>query len=402
MGTTTISYSSELMQNYLQAEILAPDAKFQALQTGDGASLLFSIGTDGALYLTQESPGTRSGWIRTDISSAQIAKDFPGQSGVMCDDFASAQALDTIHLAMVMADSQNDHLYLSLQNPDTWTGSPAWTAYPFDDPAHPQTTLKIVGVEISEATDGEYIVVDIVRDPSSPVALISRYYIDPAKTNGHAWLPHDVAVDLQAGTYSSCLGRRVARDVDGLYTAGTIDGTAQFTYQPLYNAFKPGIPAPVYRFSLPGGVVPDAIATCRNADESTDLYATANQTLYYLASSSQQDGATLVELFSSPALNGVHDLFAAVDGTDVTIWGRNADDAVFYTACARSQITVGGVAWSVPLAILTGVEQVSPYIDRANSANTFFAHTGENESSRPSSRPAPRSGCSPTSRSIRR
>ncbi len=61
MGTTTISYSSELMQNYLQAEILAPDAKFQALQTGDGASLLFSIGTDGALYLTQESPGTRSG-----------------------------------------------------------------------------------------------------------------------------------------------------------------------------------------------------------------------------------------------------------------------------------------------------------------------------------------------------
>ncbi len=262
--------------------------------------------------------------------------------------FASAQALDTIHLAMVVADAQNDHLYLSLQNPDTSTGAPAWTAYPFDDPAHPQTTLKIVGVEISEATDGEYIVVDVVRDPSSPVALISRYYIDPAKTNGHAWLPHDVAVDLQAGTYSSCLGRRVARDVDGLYTAGTIDGTAQFTLQALYNAFKPGMPAPVYWFSLPGGAVPDAIATCRNGDESTDLYATANQTLYYLASSSQQDGATLVELFSSPALNSVHDLFAAVDGTDVTIWGRNANDEVFYTACARSQITVGGVASKRP------------------------------------------------------
>ena len=133
MSTYSITFSTELMQNYLQAEILAPDAKFQALQTQDGTSLLFSIGTDNALYVTKEVPQERSGWARSDLSSAQIRKDFPGQSGVTCKDFASAQSTfapqAAIDLAMVLADRQNDHLYLSMGDSDadtSWTSAPAW------------------------------------------------------------------------------------------------------------------------------------------------------------------------------------------------------------------------------------------------------------------------------------
>src|SRR5438105_1194535 len=120
MSNYSITYSTELMQNYLQAEILAPEEKFQALQTNAGTSLLFSIGTDQAFYLTREIPEDRSGWNRWDISSAQIAKDFPGKTGVTCKDFSAAQCNNlsstSIHLAMVVNDTQSDHLYLSLNN----------------------------------------------------------------------------------------------------------------------------------------------------------------------------------------------------------------------------------------------------------------------------------------------
>jgi len=389
MTDATLTYSTELMQNYLQAEILAPDAKFEAQQTESGASLLFSIGTDSVLYVTKESPGTRSGWARFDLSSATITHDFAGNHAASCRDFASAQNVSansgsgaTIQLAMVVTDGVNDHLYLSLGNSDAdtaWTSAPSWTAYPYDNPNYPLAHLKIVGVELSEATDGEYVVVDVVRDPSSTQALVSRYYIDVTKANGHAWQPHDVTVDLEAGTYQTCLGRRAGKPVDGLYTAGTIDGSAQFGYQPLYNPYKPTEPPSPSLFSLPGGAVPDAIAACRNADNSSDLYAAAHGTLYRLGGHEQQSGATMAAVLSSPRLDGVRSLFAATDGDDIVVWGLNGSDEVFYTSCPSAHVGTAQATWTVPLPILSGVEQVSPYLDRANSANTFFAHTGQSQ-----------------------
>ena len=232
---------------------------------------------------------------------------------------------------------------------------------------------------ISEAADAEYIVVDVLRDPSSPEPLIFRYYIDVNKTGGYAWHPHDLAIDLEAGKYSSCLGRRSGQYVDGLYTIGQVGGSAQFMYQPLYNVFNPNVPASPSLFRLPGGGIPDAIAACRNADNSSDLYATAGGTLYYLGSHNQANGATAVAVLSSPRFNGVRSLFAAASGNSVMVWGLNGNDEIFYATCALSQVTAGALAWNVPLPILTGAEQVAPYLDRANSANTFFAHTGQNQ-----------------------
>ncbi|MFI8997368.1 hypothetical protein [Streptomyces sp. NPDC053542] len=385
MSGYALSCSSELMQNYVQAEVLAPDAKFEALQTQDGTSLLFSIGTDDVLYLTKEVPATSSGWERSDLSSAQLRADFPGRTGVGCKDFASAQAVSaapaSVHLAMVLADEENDHLYLSLANSDTdtsWSAAPSWTAYPFDDPAHRPAQVKIAGVLISEASDAEYIVVDILRDPASADPLVFRYYIDPAKTGGYAWHPHDLAIDLEAGQYSSCLGRRVGQYVDGLYTIGQVAGAPQFQYQPLYNVFDPSIPPSPSLYSLPDGAVPEAIAACRNPDNSSDLYITAGGTLYYLSSHHQQNGAIARPLLHNPRFIGVRRLFAASGAGTVMVWGLNANNEVFYTTCALARLTSGPPVWSVPLPILTGAEQIAPYLDRANSANTFFAHTGPN------------------------
>ena len=399
MSNYTITADSELMQNYLQADILNPEKQFQALQTNTGTSLLFSIGTDDVFYLTKEIPQDRSGWSRTDISSKQIAKDFPGKTGVTCRDFSSAQCNNppatSIHLAMVLNDGTNDFLYLSLNNSDSdtsWTSNPSWMKCPFNaqdyagNPIPVPSPLEIAGVFLSEATDKEYIVVDIVRDPANPTPVASRFYIDVTTPSSPVWRPHDISIDLETKSYTSCLGRHkpegnieTKHPVDGLYTMGSVSGSPQFIYTPLYNYINPTQPASPSPLQLTaaGDLVPDAIAACRNPDNTSDLYAMAGGALYYFASDNQRSGAIAVSLLQNPLFSQVRDLFASVTDGMVTVWGRNASDQLFYVSCPQGEVTSGD--WSVPLPILSGAEQVSPYLDRANSANTFFAHTGQNK-----------------------
>ena len=388
MSAQTITYSAELMQNYLQAEIMQPEAGFQAIQTKGGNALLLSLGTDNSLYVTAESPGLRTGWARSNLSAAQAAASFGGESGAVCKDFTVAQQPDgSIHLAMVLAVAeQNDRLFLSLGNSDadtSWIDSPNWREYPYDDPDHPRSKVQITDVFISEASDGEYIVVDVIRDPDSAEKLIFRYYIDTSRENGYAWRAHDVAVDIEAGRYRSCLGRKSRQGsyaVDGIYTSGQVNGRAQLIYAPLFNVFDPSLPPNPDRLRLPDdGLVPDALAACRQAADNTSaLYVAAGDGLYYFASDNQEDGATAELLTRNALFTGVRSLFAFETGDgSVMVWGLNADDQIFYTTCPSDQLTTPA-AWSYPVPIMGGVEQVSPYVNRAYSANSFFAHAGEN------------------------
>lgn len=375
MSDYKITYSAELMQNYLQAEIMKPEGDFQAIQTADGNALLLSIGTDNALYATVETPGTRQGWTRVNLSTAQ--------SGATCKAFAVAQRTNgSIHLAMVLSDSQgNDSLYLSLGNSDAdtaWINNPGWIAYPYDDAKHARPKVQIADVFLSEASDGEYVVVDVLRDPGSTKGLIFRYFIDSERTGGQAWNPHDVAIDIEADQQKSCLGRKGSDDVDGIYACGQINDSAQLIYAPLYNAFDPTLSPNPDRLRLPDDSMPDAIAACRHADNTSDLYASAGGTLYYFAADNQEDGATAVAVVQNDLFNGVRHLYAYEMGDGkVMVWGLNDNDQVFYTTCPQDQVTAG--AWSLPVPILGGVEQVSPFVNSVYSANTFFAHTGENK-----------------------
>jgi hypothetical protein len=399
MTSRKISYSSELMTNYMQAEVMRPETGFRALQTASGAALLFSIGTDKVLYATAETAGDRHGWRRHDLSSARIAEDFAGQTGVVCKNFCASQCVDqSIHLAMVVDGGANDHLYLSLKNSasDTsWVGNPVWTAFPYDDPDHARPKVEIVGVFLSQASDGEYIVVDVIRDAGT--STIFRYYIDPDKKDGHAWWANDVSTDIQSGKYSSCLGRKAnqgAYPVDGIYTAGQIDGTAQLEYRPLYNPFTRGTPGDTApnpnKLDLPGHLVPDAIAACRNADNTSDLYVAAGGKLFWFASDrlevedgQAQANAVAVQVAENKLFAGALDLFAfTTEDNKVMVWGRNTNNEIFYITCPLDKLTEHPGAWSVPLPLLSGVEQVSPFMNRAHSANSFFAKTGEGKLTR--------------------
>jgi hypothetical protein len=147
MATMNISYSSEMMTNYVHAEIISPQKKFAALQTSDGLSLLFSIGTDDVLWLIRETSGkSAAGWTKTDLSSA-LLKNL--ESGASCRTFEAGQSVQdgSLGLAMVVSTSSGDNLFLCLGNSNqdlSWTEKPNWTLSNYDAPFPEHPKLEIV------------------------------------------------------------------------------------------------------------------------------------------------------------------------------------------------------------------------------------------------------------------
>lgn len=378
MSQINITYSSEMMTNYLQAELISPQKKFEALQVNSGESLLFSIGTDGIFYVIEEKSGkTQTGWTKADLSSAQIMKDFAGSKDIACKTFSTGQSVQdgSIGLAMVIESDGIDKLYLSLANSNkdtSWISSPHWMCFDYDDTAHSLSKIEIVNVFFCETTGHtQYIIVDVLRDPSAAIKDIVRYFIDPDKTNGTYWNLHDLPIDIEENKYQSCLGRAVKGYVDGLYTFGEVGTSNQFIFVPIINVFGEGAPTPV-RLSLPDGASSEAMASVRNADLSTDLFVVSGTSLYYFAASNQQDGAVATRLLSNDIFSDTNELFAMSLHGAVVLWGKNNNDEVYYISCLQNRMSESG-AWSVPVPILSGIEKISPFINIANGGNTVFA-----------------------------
>lgn len=377
MTTIDVTYSAEMMTNYLQAELISPQKKFEALQTSQGFSLLFSIGTDGAFNVIRDQNATSAaGWSVTDLGKARIKKDFPS-GGAVVNTFEAGQSVadGSLGLAMVVEVGSASHLYLSLANSDqdlSWIDAPAWTSYPYDNPSVDLSSLEIVDVYFCEPVGStQYIVVDVLRDPTSAVKDIHRFFIDPTKKSGHFWNSHDLPIDIEAGSYDSVLGRAPKGYVDGLYTAGRAGSSGQLAFVPIINVFGTAPPSPM-RLNLPGGAIPDAIASTRNADLSTDLFVTSGSTLYYFASTNQADGAVGSALVTDAVLSDTEHLAAMSHGGVTTLWGRNGSDQVFSISCPTASVATGA-AWSVPVPLLSGVEEMSPYVNKADGGNTIFA-----------------------------
>ena len=368
------------MKNQKHAVIMAPDKQFEVLQTQQGNSLFFSIGTDNIFYCTREIPADTHGWSRFDFSSALSANFSNATIVAKTFDVAQNVATGLIDIALVVTVNGNDSLFVSLGNTNTdaaWAADTIkWTAMPFDDTARTYKTLAIADVFLAEAGAGEYIIADILEDPSSPIKSIYRYYIDPSKKNtGHFWNEHDVAADFEAGTITSCVGRKSGQGVDGVYTLGTILNLPQLIYTPVFNAYSPRTAAPTTNFTIPATTT--AMAVSVRQSPYTDLFVAAGGALYYL-SYDQQTGTTGATptptlIYSNAILQGVQKLHVNNSATQTLVWGLNEQGQIFYLSCTPgSEATT--TAWSYPVAILTGVEGIATYINGVQNSVIVFAH----------------------------
>jgi hypothetical protein len=377
-----IKFSTELMQNYKQAEVVAPEAKFEALQTSEGHSLFFSIGMDNIFYLTREIVEHSTGWERTDLSSA--LSQFHNGLPVTAKTFAVSQSNSSqnVDIALAVTVDGKDYLYLAQNNSNSdisWSSLGLnWLIMPFDDQNHSYSRIDIVDIYIAQAHNGEYIVVDIIKNPDDGQKFVFRYYIDPSKQiTGHIWNPHDLPANIEPDQISSCLGRRAKERVDGIYTFGDINNKLELFYTPLYNPFNPRTPANPVRLGIPASA--SAIAAASALDENyTDLFIAGNKALYYLPYNQQQDGQNAIKVFENEIFLDVQKLFVHTTTSKVIVWGLNRAQEIFYTACNKTEIQ-NSSAWSYPLALLNGVEQVATYVNCVNDGNTFFAHVGNNQ-----------------------
>ena len=367
-----------------------PAPRFEARQPAAGSALLFHIEA-GKLCMTREVFHPVRGWQCHDLSSARIARDLPGGRSTA---FASALSvavpwrMQMLHLALVVSDGAGDHLYLSLSNPAADLpamaahsvvrgAAPAWTACPFDAGPAPGR-LAITRVQIGDASDRAFVVVDAVLDADG-ARRPARYAIDlgrgASRSAGPRWIEHRLPLD-GGRVLASCLGRcRGGWDVDGLYLAGMAGTDAQLLYAPLYNPFNPMQPRWARHLELPHGRSADAIAACRNADNTSGLYVAAQGTLYYFSATNQNEGAQALALGTGPAFDGMRSLFAAATGERVTVWGLNGAGQVICTSAPQVYVA-DPAAWSVPVVILSEVEAIAPSPDGDGTDYTLFAQSG--------------------------
>ncbi|KAF5558348.1 hypothetical protein FNAPI_5121 [Fusarium napiforme] len=379
----SLTFTTEMMQNYVPGEIVNPTGKFEALQTQDGHSILFSLSSANVFQAIVEQSGASStGWRIVDLSSSALSSAFASDKSAVVKTFdANQSAVDgTISLAMVVTSGGIDHLLLSLYNHNStaaWTPGPtlSWKLVPFDAASTSSAAIGIAGVLFAEsdATHKQHIIVDIDRSTSDKIKQISRFYVNPLATDKH-WTSHDVPVDIQDGNYQSCVGRFQNELVDGVFTCGVSGTSGQLVYVPISNAFGSGPPAP-RTLSLPGNVTASAIATARVYNNSTDLYAIGGQTLFWFPANSQAGQSVATTVFSNSIFQGTTQLSAMTYGGVTTIWGKNGSDQIYYSSCPNTQLGTAA-SWSTPLPLMNGIENMSAFVNRTGYSNTIFASGG--------------------------
>jgi hypothetical protein len=375
MATKKITYSTELMTNFRQAQAISPQRKFEAMHTKDGYSLLFSIGNDDIFYLTQQTPGETTGWKQLDLSSKLGARH--GGKPIKAKDFAVSQNHQSgkLDMVLVITVEGKDYLYTSLDNEAKLNAIQSitipWNNMPYDDPRHANITVSVENLYIAETEEDQYIVVDISRKTfAQPSNFLERYYIDAAKNTGRFWNNMVTGGDLHPENLCSVMGRNADGMVDGIYTLGSINGKQELLYAPVYNFFDADAPPTIIRLQAPANAT--ALATADIGNDITDLFVIADDSLYYYPADGQKDEGVGDLVQTNELFKGTKKMFAFATKDKFVVWGLNRANQVFYTSCLRKNV-LHNKFWTYPVPILKGVNQVSPYLNIKDTSNNFFA-----------------------------
>lgn len=383
---------SEWMLDQKQAQVMGPGKAFQVMQTVEGTSVFFSISTDNRLYATREVPtgfpGT--GWSRIDLCAGILGPQEPRPPTIKS--FALGQNPDSLafDLAVVISipGKSGDKLYISTGNANTddaWSRSNSrlgvqWKAVPFDainstvDP----DKLEIDGVYLmtlpsaSSAAGSLTCFVDTLRGTpaTNTLRLLDRYYITVGARR--AWNKHTLPIDLQADSISSSLGRRFKDRVGGIYTFGDINGRLELIYAPAYDYWNEDNPPSPVRFGLPEQAT--SMTTCPNSNGNSHLFVSGKQGIFHWAPDQQKDGSTGTRIITTTLVAEAKHLSSETLGNVTALYGISPQGDLFYTTCKVGS-EGSAHAWSLPIPLISGVEEYSFFLNKKTEKTTAFAHT---------------------------
>ncbi|KAK3379571.1 hypothetical protein B0T24DRAFT_695345 [Lasiosphaeria ovina] len=380
-----LTAQSTLMKNQKHAQAMTPDIAFEVLQTADGDSLFFSIGDDHVFYITREARDSQTGWSRIDISSS-VSK-IQGVK-VVAKSFAVSQdpGSTLVDIALVVTVNNSDQLFTCFGHSSSsasWTTPVTWTTMPFDAAgAIPPSPLVIAGVYLMSTTSGPALspqqncFVDVRRNPSDPLALLDRYYVQPIGTR--KWVSHALPIDLKAGSISSCLGHRsIDGKIPGIYTFGAMENIKQLIFVPQYSQFRPGFPPVVSRLVVPAGAT--SIASAAAASGLTSLFVAASDGLRVFTPDKQLEASSSTLIVPSVTvagrnlLDGLSSLSASTTGGRTVVWGINVQRDLVYVSCPEGHENTPS-SWTAPVPLAAGVEGFASYLNVQRSNNVLFAH----------------------------
>jgi hypothetical protein len=373
----TLQASTEFIKSHKAGQVISDQSLFKVLQTSAGQSLFFGISNTNILYLCAEQEKVATGWTPIDLTT-ELAALFPGKT-VTAKSFGVEQSPTTGNILIVqiihVAETNADALFALVDLPNApdaaWLKSPAsrqWVARPFDDAQHPVTTLDLAYVELPVSDDPQqtsYVVAG-VRDPTTQ--FIQNFLVDMHASTG-VWKLFPTAENFDAMSDMS-IGKPQGAPFPGLYELYTLSGTPSLTFTPWKGLFGP---PDVTKLTAPTGA--SSIATTpTGANGSTDLYVAATGGIYFYAAGNQGNFAPGVQIISSPMIANVTSLEAHVAGTQLTLWGRSNDGVVFYSRCALGSQGNSG-AWSAPIPIQQGVDQLTSMLNLHTQTSVLFVHT---------------------------
>jgi hypothetical protein len=375
---------SELMKNQKHAVVMGPQHDFQVLQTLEGDALFFSIGDNGVFYMTREARASESGWDRINLCHT-LPKGHSNAATGSAKAFAVSQNPQNlaVDVALVLTQGGSDSLYISKNNPTTtdhWRERVSWIPIPFDSTSIPvPSSLQIVDLYMmtmpSEGGPGTLTCfVDILRAHSDGFQFLDRYNIEPDLTV--KWVKHTLPNNVEAGSISSCLGRRPEDPVSGIYTFGKIGGSTSLIFTPAKNVWSAHSPPKSARLVHPTRTT--SIASTLNKDRCTNLFVAAEGGLYLFQPNQQKEGATpTLVLPSSPVCGtntfaGTSTLRAGTVGKSTAVWGLNPQQDLVYTTCPTGH-EADPKMWSAPIRICSKVLHFAFYLNIKASMNILFA-----------------------------
>src|SRR5262249_4380147 len=138
MTSTTVQFSSSMMENHIPAAVLDAAKGFSAVVGKDGSQFVFSIGSDGVFRVSADANSGCSPWPTQDAAEGLLKQI--GSGAVSCFAVGYNAISDTITIAIVISGiaSSGNRLYVAAGLPasatSSWIDKDAivWASVPFD------------------------------------------------------------------------------------------------------------------------------------------------------------------------------------------------------------------------------------------------------------------------------